>query len=106
MPKASDKADATETPISAPWRGAGFTKDNKPYPGVDPKTGERKSVTREGLQKEFGPKRGAELYDEIAIAGGHGRVEGFPALLLVDLDAEHDAKVKELLAEAEKKDAE
>lgn len=109
MPKATDttKGDAADTTAANdPWRGAGFTKENKPYPGVHPDTGERKAVTYEGLQKEFGPKRGADLYMEIARVGGFGYVEGNPALSLVGMDDEHAARVKKVLAEAEKRDVE
>jgi hypothetical protein len=50
---------------------AGFTATGEPHPGVDPDTGERVSVTYEGLQAEFGSKKGAEIYRRVAgIKGG------------------------------------
>lgn len=78
----------------------GFSSDGKAYPGVDPDTGERKALTFEGAQKEFGSKSGAELYHAVASAGGFGRVEGNPDLSLVGLGGEHRQKVERLLADA------
>lgn len=94
MAETTKKGDAAQRP--------GFTKEGKPYPGVDPESGERKAVTFEGLQKEFGPKTGSELYGKLAMAGGFGRVEGNPDLSLVGLEGEHKKKVDEILAAAEK----
>lgn len=81
---------------------SGFTKEGKPYPGVDPDTGERKALTFEGAKREFGPKRGEDIYRAVAMAGGFGRVEGNPDLSLVGLEGEHKAGVEKILAEAEK----
>jgi hypothetical protein len=89
----------TQTPKAT--QRPGFTKEGKPYPGVDSDTGERKALTFDGAQKEFGPKRGPELYYAVAMAGGFGRVEGNPDLSLIGLDGEHKKKVDALLAEVE-----
>lgn len=91
-----------ETKDAAPAQRAGFSREGKAYPGVDPDSGERKALTYEGAQKEFDPKRGAELYHAVAMAGGFGRVEGNPDLSLVGLEGEHKTKVVEILAAAEK----
>lgn len=92
----------SDAKAAAPTQRPGFSREGKPYPGVDPDSGERKAVTYEGLQKEFGPKTGAELYREVALAGGFGRVEGNPDLSLVGLEGEHKEKVDAILAKAEK----
>jgi hypothetical protein len=95
---AETTGNQTQTPKAA--QRPGFSKEGKAYPGVDPDTGERKALTFEGAQKEFGPTKGAELYRAVAMAGGFGRVEGNPDLSLVGLEGEHKAKVEKLLADA------
>ncbi|HEX7313299.1 MAG TPA: hypothetical protein VF297_05235 [Pyrinomonadaceae bacterium] len=102
MTTRSDAKEATGGAGAAQPHRAGFSKEGKAYPGVDPDTGERKALTYEGAQKEFGPKTGAELYHAVALAGGFGRVEGNPDLSLVGLDGEPREKVEKILANAEK----
>lgn len=80
----------------------GFSKEGRAYPGVDPDTGERKALTYEGLQREFGPKTGVEVYRKVATAGGFGHVEGNPDLSLVGLEGEHRQRVDAILVAAEK----
>lgn len=95
------KKEAGESKSSAANR-AGFDASGKAHPGVDPETGERRAVTSDGLRKEFGSKRGPEIYEQIARAGGFGRVEGNPPLSLVGLTGEHKTNVEKILADAEK----
>ena len=66
MPKAEEK---TETKAAA--QRPGFDEKGKPYKGVDPETGERRTVVLSELKREFGPKTGEEMYSRIAqVAGG------------------------------------
>lgn len=58
--------------------GAGFNDKGEAYPGVDPDTGERVTVTLEGLKKEFGPKAGEVKYR--AIGQALGVIDGFASL--------------------------
>jgi hypothetical protein len=97
------QAGSTQTGSQARRAAArpGFNSQGKPYPGVDPETGERRALTYEGAQKEFGPRRGAEVYAAVAMAGGFGRVEGNPDLSLVGLEGEHKKQVDEILAATE-----
>lgn len=53
----------------------GFDDKGKAYPGVDPETGERVTVTLEALKGEFGPKRGEEMYRQIAAVAGGGAAQ-------------------------------
>jgi hypothetical protein len=48
----------------------GFNEKDEPYPGVDPSTGERVTVTLQGLKDEFGPKRGELLFRQIGQVTG------------------------------------
>lgn len=92
------KPEATEARAAAAQR-PGFTREGKPYPGVDPKTGERRALTLEGAKKEFGPKRGEEVYLEVMRAGGYGEIH--PNDLLLDgLSGEHRERVDEILRDA------
>lgn len=81
-------------------RRPGFNEKGEPYKGVDPKTGERKALNFEDAKKEFGPKRGEEVYREVAQAGGFGRVEGNPDLSLVGLPGEEKQQIERILASA------
>lgn len=84
----------------------GFDADGKAYPGVDEKTGERVSVTLEGLQKELGPKKGEEAYLRIAgLDGGkhffnpNSEATNFrPPLGLAGLDADTRKQVDAILS--------
>lgn len=49
---------------------SGFNDKGEAYPGVNPETGERVTVTLEGLKKEFGPKAGEVKYRAIGQALG------------------------------------
>jgi hypothetical protein len=78
---------------------------------AQPGKGMGKSVTLEGLQKEYGKKRGLNLYYDIALAGGFGDLRSAasgvtPPLDLTGLDmprnAEHKAAVEALFAAADK----
>ena len=63
MPNDKEKAPAKSR--------AGFDDKGKAYPGVDPDTGERVTVTLDALKSEFGAKRGADMYRRVAeVAGG------------------------------------
>jgi hypothetical protein len=95
---AETTGNQTQTPKAT--QRPGFSKEGKAYPGVDPDTGERRALTYEGAQREFGPKRGVEVYQAVAMAGGFGRVEGNPDLSLVGLTGEHKERVEKILAEA------
>jgi hypothetical protein len=44
----------------------GFDKNNKPFPGVDGKSGNRVSVSFDALVKEFGVREGVAKYEAIA----------------------------------------
>lgn len=86
------KIPATQTPTKAEIAAAatkayepGFRADGSAYPGVDPDTGERKSVTWAGLREEFGDRKGAQIYNDIAVAGFGGVQASRPALSLLSL---------------------
>ncbi len=71
--------------------------------GIDPVSGERKSVTLAGLQKETTAKKGVELYDRIARVYQFGAVrqgESSPALDVSSLNAEQRAEIDRMIAEA------
>jgi hypothetical protein len=54
-----------ETKETKAKRGLGFKDDGEAYPGVDPKTGERVTVTLAALKSEFGSAKGAKMYERI-----------------------------------------
>lgn len=51
-------------------RRLGFNDKGEAYPGVDPETGERVTVTLKALKDELGAKRGEEAYRQIAAVTG------------------------------------
>ena len=63
MPKAEDKQPAARP---------GFDDGGRPYKGVDPDTGKRLTVVLSELKKEFGPKKGEEMYARIRVAANGG----------------------------------
>jgi len=67
----------------------GFRGDGSAYPGVDPVTGERRTVTYNGLREEFGDAVGIRLYNLIASAGFGGVMRHRPALSLRTLRDEN-----------------
>jgi hypothetical protein len=69
----------------------GFRADGTAYPGVDPVTGERRTVTYNGLREEFGEVKGTRLYNLIASAGYGGVMRHKPALSLRSLRDENAA---------------
>lgn len=115
------------TDVQAKKPLAGLNAEGKPFPGVDPDTGERHAVTWHGLREEFGTRTGSKLYNDIAVAAFGGVQPSRPALSLLTLqdkymrtrgkhEAEEEfakvtekfqarrAKVEKLLAEAVKGD--
>lgn len=74
----------TETMDTAAKK-AGFNDKGEAHPGVDPKTGERVTVTLDGLKKEFGPSKGEEIYRQFARAGGVGDMFGDLAIYAPDI---------------------
>lgn len=96
----------TETDAKPKKTKAGFDDKGKPYPGVHPDTGERWTVTLEGLKKEFGPKVGEVKYR--AIGQALGVIDGFapleqysPDILIRGVSNELQFKVDEILAAKE-----
>lgn len=85
----------------APKNRPGFNEKGEAYPGVDPESGERMAVTYEGLQDEFGKKRGEEIYFEISRLGRYGITElnttdTYPDLSLSGLKEKARDKVDQL----------
>lgn len=86
--------------------GAGFNAEGKAFPGVNAETGERVTVTLEGLKKEFGPKAGEVKYR--AIGEALGVIDGFaplaqyaPDIQITGVSNELQFKVDEVLAAKE-----
>lgn len=95
MPKTEEKTAATKR--------AGFDDRGRAYKGVDPKTGERVTVVLSELKREFGPRRGEEIYIRVAEAAGLGgaflRVDEYaPDVSLGGMDDEQAARVRDILA--------
>jgi hypothetical protein len=96
---------ATSTPTKPAAPKPGFNAKGEEFPGVDPDTGERVTVTFEGLKQEFGDEKGASLYRQIAgIRGGsqffHPDMEStnyHPALSIAGLNNEDLATVTSIL---------
>lgn len=61
----------TKTEETKAKRRPGFQDDGKtPYPGVDPESGERVTVTLQALRDEFGKAKGEEMYQQIGMVTG------------------------------------
>lgn len=92
---------STEADVKAKKAKPGFDDKGKPYPGVS-ETGERVTVTLEGLKKEFGPKAGETKYR--AIGQALGVIDGFapteqyhPDIQIAGISNELQFKVDEVL---------
>lgn len=91
LTKSENRVTASEI-ITGKKPKPGFRADGTPYPGVDPVTGERRTVTYSGLREEFGEVKGTRLYNLIAGAGFGGVLSHKPALSLRSLRDENAAE--------------
>lgn len=95
-------AGKEETKTGAARPRLGFNDKGEAYPGVDPETGERVTVTLDALRREFGPKKGEEMFVRVRHAHGTGnpfdRVEVDPRdLQLTDLAPERRERINAIL---------
>jgi hypothetical protein len=90
------------TSKAAKAKKAGFDAEGKAYPGVHPETGERVTVTLGALKKEFGAKKGEEMYRSIAgvtqTVGMFDSLEQYaPDIQIAGMSPEIQFKVNEIL---------
>ena len=75
---AKQAPDLTDPEVNSEFaRGKAKAKERGTPEGIDPDTGERAAVTYRQLYNEMGgdAKRAAEVFNEIARAGGYGEVD-------------------------------